>query len=166
MTTLHPFGRSAADLQSDTARTSCSRPLAERSRLTWWLRSGGDPAQLLADFLADAGLSSPDLSDPGGTEHDYQSDISVRRDRHADGPVCGAAVLISAAGCAALAGAPGGPPSPVPAIPDLLAVGFGDPPAPPRPPPYRDFPPRRWEPSWAGGQPPGGGPAGRPGRRG
>jgi len=120
--------------------------------LTWWLRSGGDPALLLADFLADAGLSSPDLSDLAGTGHDYRSDISVTRERHAGEPVCGAAVLVSAAGCAALAGAPPGPPSPVPAIPDLLAVVFDHAPAPPGRHPYGDFRLGPWQPSWTAQQ--------------
>jgi para-aminobenzoate synthetase component I len=45
--------------------------------------------------------------------------------------VCGAAVLISAAGCAAMSGAPTGRPSPVPAVPDLVAVVYEHVPAAP-----------------------------------
>src|SRR5205823_472425 len=37
---------------------------------------------------------------------------------------CGAAVLISAAAGAAMIRAPGGPPSPAPGVPDLVAVAF------------------------------------------
>jgi para-aminobenzoate synthetase component I len=131
MTTLHPVGRSAPDVLSDIARTPCSRRLAERSRLEWWLASGGDPALLLTRFLAGAGLSSPGLaeSQPGNAE--IVTDFPTWRERHADGTVCGAAVLISAAGCAAIAGAPTGRPSPVPAVPDLVAVVYEHAPAAP-----------------------------------
>jgi para-aminobenzoate synthetase component 1 len=38
--------------------------------------------------------------------------------------VCGAAVLISAAAAARIAGAPTGPPTPAPAVPDVVAVGY------------------------------------------
>jgi para-aminobenzoate synthetase component 1 len=113
MTAVYPVGVSAAHTLSDIAHASLTGRLAERARLEWWVTCGGDPAQVLTDFLADAGLSRPGL---GGTGPNN----SVRRNE----PV--AAVLISAAAGAAMAGAPTGPPSPVPAVPDLVAVVFED----------------------------------------
>src|SRR5690606_30814348 len=43
---------------------------------------------------------------------------------HPRAGVCGAVVFISAAAGAAMAGAPVGPPSPAPAVPDLVAVVY------------------------------------------
>jgi para-aminobenzoate synthetase component 1 len=110
MTTVDPVVLSAPHALSDRAPT-CSAPLVERSRLEWWSRSAGDPAVLLADFLADAGIPVTDLD-------------RTRPVRHQPGTVCGAAVLVSAATGAGMLGAPTGAPSPVPAVPDLVAVVY------------------------------------------
>ncbi|MDT7545594.1 MAG: para-aminobenzoate synthetase component [Actinomycetota bacterium] len=76
-------------------------PLRELERLEW--RSGDDPdgGALLLDFLSGHGLAG----EPGT----QKGDISV-------------VLLLGAVGCAVLAGLPGGPVSPVPAVPDLVAV--------------------------------------------
>jgi para-aminobenzoate synthetase component 1 len=65
--------------------------------------------------------------------------------------LCGVAVLISADAAAVLAGAVAGAPSPVPAVPDLVAVAYRHVPA--RPVPTRADTPRawrlgRWRDSW------------------
>jgi para-aminobenzoate synthetase component 1 len=76
-------------------------PLRELERLEW--RSGDDPdgGALLLDFLSAHGLAG----EPGT----QKGDISV-------------VLLLGAVGCAVLGGLPGGPASPVPAVPDLVAV--------------------------------------------
>jgi para-aminobenzoate synthetase component 1 len=56
--------------------------------------------------------------------------------------LCGVAVLISADGAAVLAGAVAGAPSPAPAVPDLVAVGYRHVPA--RPVPTLDNSPKPW----------------------
>ena len=137
MTTLHPVGRRTPHLLSDIGPTGCSAPLAERSRLEWHSRDGGDPALLLAGFLADAGLSRPDPSE-------HFVDDSAWRKNHQN---CGAAVFLSAAAGAAMIGAPAGPPSPAPAVPDLVAVVYGHGPAEPVPAPGM-WRLGRWRESW------------------
>jgi para-aminobenzoate synthetase component I len=143
VTTVHPLGRSAWGVLFDNAPTSCSDRLAERSRLEWRIGSDGDPALLLAGFLADAGLSRPGFDPAPDSFLDKTSHLSTWW----DGQVCGAAVLVSAAGCAAMVGAPPGPPSPAPAVPDLVAVvyehgTFRQPRVP------GDIDLGRWVPSW------------------
>ncbi|OLB74206.1 MAG: aminodeoxychorismate synthase component I [Actinobacteria bacterium 13_2_20CM_2_71_6] len=147
MITVDPDVRTTPHLLSDIGPTACSGRLAERSRLEWRYGSGGDPALLLAGFLTEAGLSIPDRSD-------VFVDNSAWRDIHAgvDRGVCGAAVFISAAAGAAMIGAPVGPPSPVPAVPDLVAVLFEHGPPPAGPPSARPGPGGwaldAWRPSW------------------
>ncbi|MEV7229962.1 chorismate-binding protein [Polymorphospora sp. NPDC051019] len=82
--------------------------LRERSRLEWRITDGGDPTRLLEDFLAHAGLPVRDLTAPPRTPGP-------------DEPA-GATVYLSAAAAAHAIGAPTGPASPVPAVPDLVAV--------------------------------------------
>jgi para-aminobenzoate synthetase component 1 len=138
MTTIDPVVVSAPYSLSDIAPACCAL-LAERSRLEWWCGSGGDPAALLAAFLADAGLPVTDLD-------------RTRPARHEPGTVCGAAVLVSAAAGAAMLGAPPGPPSPAPAVPDLVAVVYGhDGPVPP-PGPRSGWDLGGWVPSWTAGR--------------
>ena len=72
----------------------------EVGRFEWWVGDGGDPLELLGEFLAGAGLG---LDGAGGA-------------------VDGAALLISAAAGAVAMGAPVGAPSPCPAVPDVVAV--------------------------------------------
>jgi para-aminobenzoate synthetase component 1 len=75
--------------------------LQELERLEWSAGDGGDPGALLQDLLDAHGLGGPLPARATG----------------------GAVVLLlGAAACAVLAGLPAGPPSPVPAVPDLVAV--------------------------------------------
>ncbi len=93
---------------------ACRATATEHDRLQWWHTDGGDPARLLEDFLSAHGLPARDLTRPSiGTP-----------DHHRPGSLCGAALFISAAAGAAMIGAPTGPPSPAPAVPDLVAVVY------------------------------------------
>jgi para-aminobenzoate synthetase component 1 len=110
-------------------RAICTPPgqptvsLIELERLEWRL-GDGDPAAALGDFLAAHGLAGEPLTQRG--------DTSVL-------------LLVGAVGCAALGGVPAGLGSPVPAVPDLVAVAVrGAEPLPPRRPPLVG----EWELSW------------------
>jgi len=96
---------------SDSARsaTACCQSVQEHARLQWRVSDGGDPAEILTGFLAELGRPVDDLS-------------RSRDPRDAD--LCGVSVLISAAASAVMAGAPPGPPSPAPGVPDLVAIGY------------------------------------------
>jgi para-aminobenzoate synthetase component 1 len=85
--------------------------LVERCRLHWRVSDGGDPATLVEDFLAECGLLAGGL--PGKLPPDAD--------------IWGAALYVSAAAGAYLAGAPPGAPSPVPAVPDVVAVVYAAP---------------------------------------
>jgi para-aminobenzoate synthetase component I len=85
----------------------------ECARLEWRLGDPGDPAGRVEEFLADLGLPVRDLAAPARCTAG-----------HGPGTVCGAAVFVSAAAGAGMAGAPAGPATPVPALPDLVAVGY------------------------------------------
>jgi para-aminobenzoate synthetase component 1 len=89
--------------------SGCRQGVREHARLEWRVADGGDPAAVLAGFLADLGRPVDDLSRPSGTR---------------DADLCGVAVLISADAAAVMAGAPPGPASPAPGVPDLVAVGY------------------------------------------
>ena len=146
MRTFDPYGQSVADFRSRTVigysaqREPDERPfgpvapvptLAWRARgmpvpardflpvaaLEWHLRDGGDPAAVLASFLARWNLGPP-FGQPSVTEGE-------RSDGVGDG-VVGAVVLLSAAAGAVIAGAPPGRPSPAPLVPDVVAVVFAD----------------------------------------
>jgi para-aminobenzoate synthetase component 1 len=104
----------------------------ERSRLEWRVGDGGDPAALLEEFLHNEGLPVRNLANSGTGR-----------------PAAGATVLVSAAAGAVMAGAPVGPPTPAPAVPDLVAVAWQ---------PRRRAPAARaagtwrigrWRPSWS-----------------
>ena len=69
--------------------------------MEWRPDDGGDPAGLLRDFLAAAGVGRESRPGPGEE---------------------GVALLLGAAGCAALAGLPLPPASPCPTVPELVAV--------------------------------------------
>jgi len=86
--------------------TPCSRSW-ERSRWEWRVGDPGDPAAGVTAFLAGFGLGRPGVG-PGP-----------------DPAVCGATLFISAAAGAVMAAGPLGPPSPVPAVPDVVAVVHG-----------------------------------------
>jgi para-aminobenzoate synthetase component 1 len=79
----------------------------ERSRFEWRLGDPGDPAALVSSFLSGYGLGVP-----------------TERPAAGSGDVCGAALLVSAAGGAAMIGGAQGRPSPAPEVPDVVAVVF------------------------------------------
>lgn len=94
---------------SERSATGCCRSAYEHARLQWRVSDGGDPAAVLAEFLTDIGRPVDELSRPSGA---------------GDAGLCGVSVMISAAASAVMAGAPPGPPSPAPAVPDLVAIGY------------------------------------------
>ena len=79
----------------------------ERSRWEWRVGDPGDPAAAVTAFLAGFGLGLP-----GGRPGP-------------DPDLCGAMLFISAAAGAVMAGGPVGATSPVPAVPDVVAVVHG-----------------------------------------
>jgi para-aminobenzoate synthetase component I len=119
----------------------CADQLRERSRLEWRRRDGGDPAGVVEDFLADAGLPVRNLA------------AAPPAADHSPGTVCGATLFVSAAAGAGLAGAPPGTADPTGTVPDMVAVVWAhDPAAPERPAPDRRPPGWRvgdWQPSWS-----------------
>ncbi|GAB1640411.1 hypothetical protein KRMM14A1259_08340 [Krasilnikovia sp. MM14-A1259] len=70
----------------------------------------------------------------------------------ATGTPCGAALYVSAAAGAAMAGGPAGTPSPVPGIPDVVAVVYTHGPAASPPPPGPGFAVGEWAPGWSRAQ--------------
>ena len=106
-------------VDAPAAPAGCRRTLVERARWEWRPADGGDPADGAQEFLAAHGLPLHDLARPA---------------THDPAGVCGAALYVSAAAGALLAGAPPGAPNPVPTLPEVAVVvyGHGDPP-PPRP---------------------------------
>ncbi|MET7670720.1 chorismate-binding protein [Micromonospora luteifusca] len=92
------------------APAACRSALTERARLQWRLGDGGDPATLAEEFLAAHGLALHDLTRPAPAHHDTRA--------------CGAALYLSAAAGAHLAGAPTTAPEPAPALPDLAVVVY------------------------------------------
>lgn len=85
---------------------------SEVDRLEWRPGDPGDPEDLLEAFLEDHGLGGPAGEDGGGS-------TSV-------------ALLLGARACARIAGLPEGAPSPVPAVPELVAVALTARQEPPR----------------------------------
>lgn len=112
--------------------------------MEWRSTEGGDPAQHLEDFLTADGLNVRSFSTPSLSRSVAKSE-SVS--------LCGAAILISAAGAAAMVErGPVAKPTPAPAVPDLVAVvyehfGTGEP-APGSSPAAREWRLGEWEPSW------------------
>jgi len=98
------------DVRPPGTPAAWSGPLVERERWEWRTGDGGDPAQLLAAFLAEHGLDGPLRAQRGDTA---------------------VALLAGAAGCARLGGLPVGRSSPVPAVPELVAVAYAAGGAPP-----------------------------------
>ncbi|MEV1012571.1 chorismate-binding protein [Micromonospora sp. NPDC049801] len=93
-------------VDAPAAPAGCRDSLVERARLHWHRADGGDPAALAEEFLAAHGLDLRDLNRPA-----------------AHGPVvCGAALYLSAAAGAQLAGVPATAPEPAPTLPDLAIV--------------------------------------------
>ncbi|WP_200214417.1 chorismate-binding protein [Micromonospora coerulea] len=91
------------------APDGCRDRLVERARLQWRCGDGGDPATLAQDFLTGHGIAVTDLGRPA---------------RHDPDGVCGAALYLSAAAGALLAGGAPGTATPVPALPDLVVVVY------------------------------------------
>ncbi|WP_116072370.1 chorismate-binding protein [Asanoa ferruginea] len=120
---------------------TCTLRIRERSRMEWRSTEGGDPAQHLEDFLTADGLNVRSFSSPRLSRSVAKSEaISV----------CGAAILISAAGAAAmLKRGPVAKPTPAPAVPDLAVVVYEHADAPEtRHWPISDWRLGEWEPSW------------------
>ncbi|HEX6873885.1 MAG TPA: chorismate-binding protein [Micromonosporaceae bacterium] len=88
----------------------------EWSRLQWSVGDGDDPGTLANAFLHSYGLALP-------ASTSWNAPITQRV--HREGGVCGASLFLSAAGAAAMIGAPPGAPSPAPAVPDLAVVVYG-----------------------------------------
>lgn len=101
------------DVRPPGTPAAWSGPLVERERWEWRHGDAGDPAQLLAGFLAEHGLGGPLGAQRGDTA---------------------VALLAGAAGCARLGGLPVGRSSPVPAVPEVVAVAYAAGGAPPPPP--------------------------------
>ena len=97
---------------------SWAGPLREVARWGWTPGEGADPAEGLVAFLARWGLAGPPAAQEPGE--------------------VGVALLLGAAGCCALAGLPPPAASPVPAVPEVLAVALqrGSPPPARVPGPY------------------------------
>ncbi|RZU75778.1 para-aminobenzoate synthetase component 1 [Micromonospora kangleipakensis] len=87
----------------------CRGRLVERDRLEWRCGDGGDPAALAQEFLTGHGVAVADLGRPA---------------RHDPDGVCGAALYLSAAAGALLAGGAPAAATPVPALPDLVVVVY------------------------------------------
>ena len=83
------------------ARKDWSVPFRELERLEWRNGDAAEPEHLLAQLLAEHGLDGPPATAVGER---------------------GVVLLAGAEACARLAGLPAGSPSPVPAVPDLVAV--------------------------------------------
>ena len=77
----------------------------------WFLGDGGDPAELVTAWLADNGLPVRNLPRTASSFHP----IDV-------GSPCGASLYVSAAAGSVMAGGVPGRPTPVPGIPDVVAV--------------------------------------------
>ncbi|GAA1819667.1 anthranilate synthase component I family protein [Planosporangium flavigriseum] len=88
--------------------TPSRRASPEVARLEWWLGDGGDPATLIEEFLAKHGLLGEDLRDAG-------------RQGSGDADGCAAQLFISAAASARMIDHDS-PPSPAPAVPDVVIV--------------------------------------------
>ena len=111
-------GRGAVDhFPTPPARIVPGAPASCRGRhrahraFSWYLGDAGDPAELVAGFLSDNGLSVRNL---GRTVSQIHPDGA--------GTLCGAALYVSAAAACVMSGAVLGRPSPVPGIPDVYAV--------------------------------------------
>ncbi|MFC7546665.1 chorismate-binding protein [Plantactinospora sp. GCM10030261] len=110
----------------------CRDRLVELGRLEWRLGDAGDPAQTLEDFLARYGLPVVDLA--AGPDPSHRAGGAYPSGTHPPDRlcgtypaawVCGAAVLVGAAAAARMTGAPAGPATPAPAVPDLVAIVYG-----------------------------------------
>ncbi len=104
----------SVDALSPAAPSSCRARHRALSRFSWSILDGGDPAERVSAFLSASGLPVRDLVRSATKNHPV-----------GDGEICGAALYVSAAAGSVMAGGPVGAPSPVPGIPDVVAVVFG-----------------------------------------
>ena len=120
--------RSVVDAPGRPGRTAAAPLVETRPPAVVAPATAATPPALAEEFLAAHGLP---LRRPDPTR---------RRPRPGTG-VCGAALYVSAAAGALLAGAPTGAPNPAPALPDLAVVVYdhADPPAPPGAGPRRPW---------------------------
>ncbi|MFI5489583.1 chorismate-binding protein [Micromonospora echinaurantiaca] len=109
---------SARLIDVPAAPAGCRRTLVERARWEWRPADGGDPATLAEDFLAAHGVALHDLARPGA--------------RHDPTGLCGAALYVSAAAGALLAGTAAGAANPAD-LPEVAVVVYGHTPTPPPP---------------------------------
>nr|WP_236046846.1 chorismate-binding protein [Actinoplanes ovalisporus] len=79
----------------------------------WFARDGGDPAELVAEYLADNGLGVRNI---GRT--------ATQVCPTGAGSICGAALYVSADAGSVMSGGPRGAATPVPSIPDVYAVVY------------------------------------------
>ncbi|WP_431729659.1 chorismate-binding protein [Verrucosispora sp. TAA-831] len=123
-------------LDPPAAPTPCRGHRVERARWQWRPTDGGDPATAVQDFLAAHGLPLHDLARP-------------TRPHHRDDPVCGAALYVSAAAGALLAGGDPGAANPAD-LPEVAVVVYGhtDTPTTPTPTPTGTWWRGPWTESW------------------
>ncbi|MDO3705670.1 chorismate-binding protein [Micromonospora sp. C28SCA-DRY-2] len=120
------------------APAGCRRTLVERARWEWRPADGGDPAARAEEFLAAHGVPLHDLARPAA--------------RHDPTGACGAALYVSAAAGALLAGGPPGAANPAD-LPEVAVVVYGHTPTPPAPaPPPAGWWLGDWAESWTPGQ--------------
>jgi para-aminobenzoate synthetase component 1 len=143
---LAAAGLPVTDLASSAPRSAGDRPQSATGRpeVVSALRPGA------GNFPAADARTERTAADRVRADRTGDPRTAPDRAGHDSAPVCGAALFVSAAAAAVLAGAATGPPGPAPAVPDLVAVVYahGDP--TPDPPPvdggYRLGP---WRPSWS-----------------
>ena len=90
---------------------SCQGRHRESCRFEWSVGDGGDPAELVSAFLSGNGLSVRDIGRTATQIHPTGAETP-----------CGAALYVSASAGSVMIGGSVGPPSPVPGIPDVVAV--------------------------------------------
>ncbi|RFS46672.1 chorismate-binding protein [Micromonospora craniellae] len=109
--------RTVVDPSPPAAPAHCRDRRVERARWQWRPTDGGDPATAVEDFLAAHGLPLHDLARP-------------TRPHHRNDGVCGAALYVSAAAGALLAGGDPGAANPAD-LPEIAVVVYGHTDTPP-----------------------------------
>src|SRR4051812_18927214 len=95
------------------APASCQGRHRALAVFEWFCCDDGDPAELVADFLAGNGLPVRKIGRTATQVHPTGA-----------GTLCGAALYVSAAAGSVMAGGPSAAPTPVPTIPDIYAVVY------------------------------------------
>ncbi|MFI5494065.1 chorismate-binding protein [Actinoplanes sp. NPDC051859] len=90
---------------------SCQRSHRPSSRFEWYLSDGGDPAELVSAWLSSNGLPVRKLGRSAEASHPNGA-----------GTICGSSLYVSATAGSVMAGGAVGQPTPVPEIPDVVAV--------------------------------------------